>query len=82
MSKLRKNVDLESLTIAVLQVEGTMQSFGSLKPFLEKILNDVAQKAIKDKPEVYRPLLASKSKAISKKAATNTKRSNVSRRAK
>ncbi len=44
MKILRKNIDLNSETVAVLQIEATLKGHGSLKPFLEEIINSYGQK--------------------------------------
>lgn len=67
MKTLRKNVDLSSDTIAVLQIEATLKGFGSLKPFLESILNDFAVKSAKSKPKVYEAIVAKRAAKIEKK---------------
>lgn len=59
MKKLRKNVDLASQDVAVLQIEASLNGYGTVKPFLEKILVEAAQKAVKSRPEVYRKLFNS-----------------------
>jgi hypothetical protein len=53
MKKLRKNVDLDIHTVAVLQIEATLNGFGTLKPYLEKLLIDRASKAQKERPKIY-----------------------------
>jgi len=60
MKTLRKNVDLTSNTISILILEGSLRGFGSLKPFLEKIISDAAEKAVKARPDVYKKLLSAK----------------------
>lgn len=60
MKTLRKNIDLSNETVAILQIEATLSGFGSLKPFLEKIVKDFAAKSSKGKPEVYRKVLSRK----------------------
>ncbi len=58
MKTLRKNIDLSNETVAILQIEATLSGFGSLKPFLEKIVRDFATKSSRDKPEVYQKMLS------------------------
>jgi hypothetical protein len=70
MKILRKNVDLDIETIAILQIEATIHGFGALKPYLEKILNDTAKKLAKGKPKLY-------SQIISKKLAESSKARKV-----
>jgi hypothetical protein len=60
MKSRRKNVDLPNNTISVLILEGSLRGFGSLKPFLEHIINDAAEKAMKARPDVYKNLLSAK----------------------
>jgi len=67
MKMLRKNVDLPTETIAVLQIEATLSGFGSLKPFLEKILKDFATKSSKGRPEVYAKVLNQKMVGVHRK---------------
>jgi hypothetical protein len=54
MKTLRKNVDLSSGDIAILQIEATLKGYGSLKPFLELVLHETAQKSLKAKPNIYK----------------------------
>lgn len=67
MKTLRKNIDLSNETIAILQIEATLSSFGSLKPFLEKIVNDFAAKSSKGRPEIYSNVLSKKALNLSRK---------------
>jgi hypothetical protein len=67
MKTLRKNVDLPSETVAVLQIEATLKGFGSLKPFLESILKDFATKSARSKPKVYEAIVVTKVQKIEKK---------------
>jgi hypothetical protein len=67
MKTLRKNIDLANNTIAILQIESTLAGYGSLKPFLEKIINDFAAKSAKGKPEVYKNVVNQKAKKIESK---------------
>ena len=60
MKTLRKNIDLSNETVAILQIEATLSGFGSLKPFLEKIVGDFAVKSTKGRPEVYKKVLSQK----------------------
>ena len=60
MKKLRKNIDLSTESVAILQIEATLNGFGSLKPFLEKIINDFAVKSSKGRPEVYKKVISQK----------------------
>jgi len=60
MKTLRKNIDLSNETVAILQIEATLSGFGSLKPFLEKIVRDFAAKSTKGRPDVYRKILSQK----------------------
>lgn len=57
----RKNIDLDSTTIAVLQIEGTMKDYSTLKPFLEALITKYAQKCIKSRPNVYKGIIERKS---------------------
>ncbi len=68
MKILRKNVDLDIQTIAVLQIEATLKGHGSLKPYLEELLKEVAAKAAKGKPKVYASIVKKKvEKGVSKR---------------
>lgn len=53
MKKLRKNIDLDNQTILVLQMEATANGYGTLKPFLEYVLQERASKAMKDHAAFY-----------------------------
>ncbi len=66
MKVLRKNVDLDIQTIAVLQIEATLKGHGSLKPYLEELLIEVATKAAKGKPNVYASIVKKRAEKISK----------------
>lgn len=57
---LRKNIDLDTQTIAILQIEATLKGHGSLKPFLEALLKDYSDKCLKSRPSVYKMVLAKK----------------------
>ncbi len=74
MKKLRKNIDLDSQTVAVLQIEATLKGHGSLKPFLEKLLMDYAIKCMGQRKSVYKELV--KNQAGSK---VKVKKSRVKR---
>ncbi len=67
MKVLRKNIDLSTDTVAILQIESTLAGYGSLKPFLEKIINDFAAKSAKGRPEVYKNVVVQKAKKIESK---------------
>jgi len=60
MKKLRKNIDLPLETIAILQVEATLQGHGSLKPFIEKVLVDFATECAKSSPVSVKKVRTSK----------------------
>lgn len=60
MKTLRKNVDLTTETIVILQIEATMKGHGALKPFLEQILRDFAKKCLKARPKAYQALIERK----------------------
>jgi hypothetical protein len=62
MKTLRKNIDLDNQTIAILQIEATLKGHGSLKPFLESLLKDYSNKCLKSRPSVYKTILANKLK--------------------
>lgn len=64
MKMLRKNIDLTAETVAILQIEGTLKGYGSLKPFLESIVKDFAAKAAKSKPKVYGAVIEKKIKKL------------------
>jgi len=57
MKTLRRNVDLKTETIAVLQIEATLNDFGTLKPYLESILKAHAAKCIKARPKTYEAIV-------------------------
>lgn len=77
MKMLRKNIDLSSETVAILQIEATLSGFGSLKPFLEKIVNDFATKCSKGRPEVYRKILDRKiAKSLKSGVAKRTRKAS------
>lgn len=71
MKTLRKNIDLDSQTVAILQIEATLNDHGALKPFLEKVLIDYAARCLKQRPAVYKSIVESKVKKqqTSKKAS-------------
>jgi hypothetical protein len=77
MKTLRKNIDLSNETIAILQIEATLSSFGSLKPFLEKIVNDFAAKSSKGRPEGYSKVLSTKKSNLSHKKLFGGKRKKL-----
>ena len=77
MKTLRKNIDLSNETIAILQIEATLNGFGSLKPFLEKIVYDFAAKSSKGRPEVYSKVLSKKALNLSRKKAPDGKRKKL-----
>ncbi len=60
MKTLRKNIDITNDIVAILQIEGTLNGYGTLKPFLEKIVNDYAAKSRKSRSDVYEKLLGQK----------------------
>lgn len=60
MKTLRKNIDLESNTVAILQIEATLNGHGTLKPYLEEIIKKAAFQATKSRPDVYKKLLDTK----------------------
>ncbi|GHN02567.1 hypothetical protein WSM22_40560 [Cytophagales bacterium WSM2-2] len=66
MKTFRKNVDLNSDTVAILQIEATLSQFGTLKPFLESLLENHAAKCKKAKPKVYEALIEKKVQKMSK----------------
>lgn len=72
MKILRKNVDLDSKTVAILQIEATLNDHGALKPFLEKLLTDYASRCLKQRPSVYKALIESK---LTRKKGMNVSRS-------
>lgn len=76
MKTLRKNIDLDSDTVAILLIEGTLKGLGSLKPFLEGILKDYAKKCLQSRPGVYKSIVDKKAKKI------DSKKSKLARRAK
>ena len=57
MKTLRKNVDLKTETVAILQIEATLNDFGTLKPYLESILQSHAAKCIKARPKTYEAIV-------------------------
>ena len=57
---LRKNIDLSNDTVAVLQIEATLNGFGTLKPFLESLLTAHASKCLKARPKVYEAIVQKK----------------------
>ncbi|MFZ6009480.1 MAG: hypothetical protein ACOYXT_03960 [Bacteroidota bacterium] len=57
MKTLRKNVDLDTRTIAVLQIEATLNGYGALKPYLENLLEEKAKRCVKEKPTIYKTLV-------------------------
>jgi hypothetical protein len=62
MKTLRKNIDLDNETIAILQIEATLKGYGSLKPFLEGTLSTFAQKCKKLRPGVYGKIIENRLK--------------------
>ncbi len=74
MKTLRKNVDLDIETVAILMIESTLNGFGTLKPFLESILEGHAAKCRKARPKVYEAILEKKIKTITKTARTKLAR--------
>ncbi|HEV8511985.1 MAG TPA: hypothetical protein VGQ59_01845 [Cyclobacteriaceae bacterium] len=66
MKTLRKNVDLTSDTVAILQIEATLNQFGTLKPFLESLLENHAAKCRKARPKVYEALVEKKVQKMTK----------------
>lgn len=60
MKTLRKNIDLDSQTVAILQIEATLKGHGSLKPFLESLLREYSLKCLKSRPGVYKTIVAKK----------------------
>lgn len=66
MKKLRKNIDLDSKTVAILQIEATLNEHGALKPFLEKLLIDHAARCLKQRPSVYKAILEKKAQKSKK----------------
>ncbi|HMV09294.1 MAG TPA: hypothetical protein PKL56_16840 [Cyclobacteriaceae bacterium] len=67
MKTLRKNIDLDNETIAILQIEATLKGYGSLKPFIESLINDFAKKCKKNRPTVYKQIAEQKVHASKKK---------------
>ena len=66
MKTLRKNIDLNSKTVAILQIEATLNDHGALKPFLEKLLTDYAARCVKQRPAMYKTLVDDKLKKRAK----------------
>lgn len=62
MKTLRKNIDLDSKTITILQIEGNLKGYGTLKPFIESIIVEYAKKALKSRPGLYNTLIYEKAK--------------------
>ncbi|HEV8511937.1 MAG TPA: hypothetical protein VGQ59_01590 [Cyclobacteriaceae bacterium] len=60
MKTFRKNLDLTSDTVAILQIEATLSQFGTLKPFLESLLEAHAAKCRKARPKVYEAIIEKK----------------------
>lgn len=67
MKTLRKNIDLDTGTIAILQIEATLSGYGTLKPFLEKIIADYCSKAKKSRQDFYLRLLDKRDVGVRKK---------------
>jgi len=57
---LRKNIDVDAQTVAILQIEATLKGHGSLKPFLEFLLKEYSLKCLKSRPGVYKTIIAKK----------------------
>jgi hypothetical protein len=74
MKMLRKNIDLTNETVAILQIEATLAGFGSLKPFLEKIVSDFAAKCSKGRPGVYGKVVSQKTMKANQPAKTKLRR--------
>lgn len=72
MKTLRKNIDLDNETIAILQIEATLKGYGSLKSFLEDALRTFAKKCKKLRPGVYGKIIESNLKNR-RKASNETK---------
>jgi hypothetical protein len=68
MKTLRKNIDLDTATVAILQIEATLKGYGSLKPFIEKIVVDFAAKSSRERPDIYKKVVERKMAAVCKKA--------------
>lgn len=77
MKVLRKNIDLDQNTILVLQMEATAHGHGSLKPFLEEILNDRAARAIKANAKFYARVINASVESKPKRHRTKAKRKQV-----
>jgi len=73
MKTFRKNIDLDSRTVAILQIEGSLKGYGTLKPFIESIVREYAAKAIKSRPGVYNALIGEKNKIKKSSAITRLK---------
>jgi hypothetical protein len=73
MKTFRKNVDLTSDTVAILQIEATLSQFGTLKPFLESLLESHAAKCRKARPKVYEAIIERK---VQKLIKPKTRRKN------
>lgn len=71
MKTLRRNVDLKTQTIAILQIEATLNDFGTLKPYLESLLEAHAAKCIRAKPKTYEAIIEKKAQKMAK--TTNRK---------
>lgn len=67
MKTLRKNIDLDNETVAILQIEATLKGYGSLKPFIESLVKDYAKKCKKNRPTVYNKIVEQKVNVSKKK---------------
>lgn len=68
MKTLRKNIDLDNETIAILQIEATLKGHGSLKPFIESLIKDFAKKCKKNRPAIYNKIVEQRANAPQKKS--------------
>lgn len=77
MKTLRKNVDLDIETVAILQIEATIHGFGTLKPFLEKVLNENAKKASRSKPKLYSQIITKRSSDLKENLTNKRKKLRI-----
>jgi len=74
MKMLRKNIDLDSKTVAILQIEASLAGYGTLKPYLEYLLDEKAKRSVKDRPSVYKSLMGVKKPGAVKRGKSSSLR--------
>lgn len=50
--KKRKSVDLSPKSFWALQIQGTLSGYATVKPYLEKLLEEQAEKVLKNNPDI------------------------------